>query len=223
MTGEIELEGLIRLSRRDGARAAAVLAEAFADDPVFEHLMPEPQSRRRAVDAVMRVFVSTMMLSCDAYATSGGMEGVLFVTFPGRRGFSLWSVPALAQSLLLPFRLARHVPLGAMLKRARLLSKPTSEMRRRVKALGRHVHVDMIAVAERYRGQKFMSRMMRAVLSEAARRGERCVLETETETNERIYRHFGFRQDWKMEAVPGRLTYYVMAYDPENAPKAGDL
>jgi ribosomal protein S18 acetylase RimI-like enzyme len=151
------------------------------------------------------------------------MEGVLLVTFPGRLRFSLWSVPALAQSLLLPFQLARHVSLGDLMRRARLLSGPTSEMRRRVKAQGKHIHVDMIAVGERYRGQRFMSRMMRAVLAEAEKRGERCVLETETETNVQIYRHFGFRQEWKMEAVPGRLTYYVMVYDPENVPRAGDL
>lgn len=223
MAGDIVLDGLVRLPRQDGARAAAVLAEAFAGDPVFTHLMPEPGSRRRAVEAIMRVFVRTMMLSSDAYATSGDMEGVLFVTFPGRRRLSLWSIPALAKSLLLPLRLARHVSLRDLMRRARLLSKPTSEMRRRVKALGSHVHVDMIAVGERYRGQKLMSRMLRAVLAEAEKRGERCVLETETETNEQIYRHFGFRQEWKMEAVPGRLTYYVMVYDPENVPRAGDL
>ena len=33
----------------------------------------------------------------------------------------------------------------------------------------------------------------------------------------------GFRLDWNVEAVPGRLIYYVMVYDSENVPKAGDI
>jgi ribosomal protein S18 acetylase RimI-like enzyme len=217
----VELEGLIRLDGRDAARAAELLAEAFEDDPVFTWLMPEPASRRAAVAGIMRSVAANLMASGEAFAPGKAMEGVLFASFPGARRFRLAVIPAMAGSLLLPFRLARHISVTDLIRRVRSISAATAKLRRGVKKLGKAVHVDMIAVGREFRGQKFMSRMMRAVLDESDRRGLRCVLETETETNVRIYRHFGFAEERAIEAVPGGLTYHIMVHEPQHDGKMG--
>jgi GNAT superfamily N-acetyltransferase len=211
---DIVLEGLVRLGKNDERPAAKMLAVAFANDPMFEYMMPEPETRRKVMAITYRSIIRMYMANGRIYATSKNLEGVLCVHLPGKRRFKLAVLTAGAGSLLLPFRLMRHLSLPAVIKRARGISSATTEMRKFINDCGEHIYVDMVAVDGKYRGQKYMSMMMRAVLTAADRLGVRCVLETESEPNVQIYRHFGFSLAHTIEAVPGRLMYYIMVYEP---------
>lgn len=209
-------EGLVRLGRNHARQVAGLFARAFCDDPMFEYMMPEPAARRKSMEIIYGSIARIYLATARVYATSENLEGILCVRYPGERRFTPAILPAAFGTLLLPFRLMRHLSLPAVMRRGRTISSATAEMREFVKGCGEHIYVDMVAVDDRYRGQKQMSRMMRAILAEADRLRVRCVLETESETNVQIYRHFGFSLARTIDAVPGRLAYYIMAYEPNS-------
>lgn len=210
------LDGLIRLERQHIQAAADVMAEAFVDNPLFEYIMPDTAGRMRAMKTIYRTIMEISITTGSAFATSENMEGVLCVTFPGKRRLSPALLKAIARAFLLPIKVLWHASIFTMIRRSTSTSKATMELRKSTGAYGDCIYVDMIAVARRFQGQKFMSSMMRSVLAEADSTNIRCVLETETEGNVQIYRHFGFSLAKVITAIPEKLAYYIMVYEPRH-------
>jgi hypothetical protein len=165
------------------------------------------------MQVIYRNVARICLASGGVFAPSEGIEGVICVSLRGKSRISLPLIREGFRSLSLPFRLMRHVPLAALARRASAMGKATAEMRRHIRQLGECIYVDMVAVASDHRERKFMSRMMRAVLAEADRLSLRCILETEEEQNVEMYKHFRFRLDKTIEAIPGVLNYYIMVYN----------
>jgi GNAT superfamily N-acetyltransferase len=211
-------EGLLRLDMRHARRVAELLADAFFRNPMFVHLLPDEAVRRKAMAAIYGTVARVCLAEGLVFATSEDMEGVICLSLrgAGRHG-SLKLAWEQLKSFTLPFRLMRHVSTLAVARRASVMRKATSEMRKRIKSLGECVYVDMTAVREECRGRGVMSRMMRAVLKESDKLALRCVLETEEKTNADIYAHFEFSTDRIIEVVPNTFRYYIMVYEPKLA------
>lgn len=184
------------------------------DDPFFIYLFPSDRERKRALPAIYRGVLSWMLATGDIYATSENMEGVFVIRRPGTRHSPLSIVRAWAASLrgilVLPFQ----VSISGLFRRSRSLRPATRTLFDCYRRFEPSIHLNMIAVDRRYRGQKLMSAMMRAILADAGHIGAYCVLDTENEENIPVYQHLGFRKAHEIVAVPGKVTYYLMVYEP---------
>lgn len=193
-----------------------MLADSFSEDPFFSYLFPDSASRTNSLFRVYQAILPHYMAQGEVYASSEKLE-CLFALERSEGGpasrASVWTV---AKSICRMFRLAWHIPVIRTLRRALSIKEPSLAVHRFYEAYQPHIYIGFIAVARRYRGRGLMSVMMRAILEEADRDKVYCVLDTESEANVEIYRHFGFRLDQSVEAAPGVLTYYMMVYDPQS-------
>ncbi|MDP2891525.1 MAG: GNAT family N-acetyltransferase [Bacillota bacterium] len=203
-------ENFVRIEKKHYDAAAALLAEAFMDNPLFCYLFPDEKTREKVLPLIFRSTVEVFSTAGDAYATSESMEGIFFARRTGEKGPGIFTFLRIAVKSL---KLIGRVPLIKTIRRGKRIARSTSEMYRYISSFKDYLWLDMIAVGKKYRGQKFMSRMMRQILAGADNNHIPCVLETESPVNVEIYRHFGFKLGKEIAAVDGGLTYYVMVYE----------
>jgi hypothetical protein len=64
----------VRLAEGQVAAAAAVLARAFADDPLFPHVLADPVERERLMLPFMTAWTRYGLLFGEVYVTAGPVE-----------------------------------------------------------------------------------------------------------------------------------------------------
>lgn len=208
------LDGLLPVGR-DGVEAVtALFAQAFHDNPMFAHVLPDERLRRRTLPAMMRPPVSMAAANGGLFATSAALEGAIFVRVTGQRD----RLPGLS-SALGALALLLRPGLWPMVARFVGLGPATTVLQRTMRLLEPALAVELVAVAEAHRGQGHMGVLMRAALRRADELGLRCVLETESPRNVQIYEHYGFRLHSAIQAAPGKVTYYVMTREPGEGEK----
>ncbi|MGZ2359990.1 hypothetical protein LRE75_25430 [Streptomyces sp. 372A] len=72
---------LRRARRAEAGALAALLADAFHDDPLTRWITPDPECRARVLPALFRVFLD-MSFAYDAVTCTPGLEAVLLWTPP---------------------------------------------------------------------------------------------------------------------------------------------
>ncbi|MGG4489425.1 GNAT family N-acetyltransferase [Metabacillus idriensis] len=206
-------EELTRLQKKHRLKAAEMLADSFFDNPLFIYLFPQEGKRKRILQNVYRSTVEIVDAISDTYVTSDRVEGIFAVRRTGYQSFSPALYIAILKTIFRSLLLVKDVQMVSFIKKARRLSVISKRMTFYEKQKP-HLVLDMVAVDKKYRGQKYMSQMIRAALKEADIRRTFCVLETETTRNVRIYEHFGFQLSQSVEVIKGQLTVYILVYDP---------
>ncbi|WP_256990050.1 GNAT family N-acetyltransferase [Paenibacillus nitricinens] len=81
----------------------------------------------------------------------------------------------------------------------------------------KYMHLDMLVVQERYRGQGYVSKIMMALLAECRKKNALCTLETQTPSNLPIYEHYQFRTVKVIPLPNSTLEQYCMVCTPDSA------
>ena len=178
------LDSLYRLQKRDVRPAAAVLADAFGQDPIWKVVLSDatPTQKVSAFETPLRY----CLMYGRVYATSDNLEGVAAwlpgdsTTFTPLR--LVWS-GAMPAAFRLGWKTAKKMePIFGPLEAYR-----TETMRGRP-----FVYLQIIGVATSMQGRGFGGTLLRALIGDCERSGKSLYLETETEDNVRIYERFGF-------------------------------
>ncbi|MBM3146581.1 MAG: GNAT family N-acetyltransferase [Actinobacteria bacterium] len=209
------MNDLYELRVDDIPRAGAVLAAAFADDPLWERVFSgesEVTERRCAL-------FETPVRYCRRYgrvlATSSGLEGVV-AWVPGERAtMTFWR-------LLRSGALLSGMRMGTVMARKTMTVFGPLEADRRDAMKGRRfIHVQVLGVQPESQGRGLGGRLVRAAIRESEASGLALYLETETEANVEMYRRFGFHvvkrivlpgiglPMWEMVRPAGRETIAV--------------
>ena len=178
------LDALYRLQKRDVPRAAIVLTDAFQHDPIWQVVLSDATATQKAGA------FETPLLYClkygEVYATSENLEGIA-AWVPGK-----WAA-------MTPWRMLRSGAMPAALKLGWKIAKemepifgPLDAHRREVMQDRPFIYLQIIGVAPAYQGQGFGGKLLRALIEECERAGLPLYLETETESNIRLYERFGF-------------------------------
>jgi len=170
----------------DIPRAGAVLAAAFADDPLWERVF----SGESEVAEKRRVFFETPVRYCrrygKAFATSSDLEGVV-AWVPGERATMTFWRMLRSGALLSGMRMG-----AAMARKTMAVFGPLAADRRDAMKGRRFIHVQALGVQPESQGRGLGSRLVRAAIRESEASGLALYLETETEANVEMYRRFGF-------------------------------
>ena len=81
----------------------------------------------------------------------------------------------------------------------------------------KYMHLDMLVVQERYRGQGYVSKIINPLLEECNAKNTLCTLETQTPSNLPIYEHYKFRTVKVIPLSNSTLEQYCMAFIPDAA------
>jgi GNAT superfamily N-acetyltransferase len=178
---------LALLTEGQEARAAEVLAQAFQDDPLYVHFVPDPATRSAWLPHLWRGVVRYARRYGEVHGT------------PDLSGLACWLAPGNAEVTL--WRVART---GFALPRAFL--RLSAQARRRAAPVARHVeharrqamtgpfwYLWAMGVAPGRQGQGIGGALLRPILDRADRAALPCYLETETARNVAFYERHGFR------------------------------
>jgi ribosomal protein S18 acetylase RimI-like enzyme len=176
---------LYPLQSKDIRPAAAVLADAFQHDPVWNAILGDTRQATRELTFEMPVRYG--LRYGKVYASSENLEGVAS-WLPGElSSMTFWRIlrsGALWTGLKMDANLARKMgPVFAPI-----------EADRKEHMQGRpYIYLQIIGVAQAFQGQGHGRRLIRALIQESQQSGLPIYLETETEENVRMYERFGFR------------------------------
>jgi ribosomal protein S18 acetylase RimI-like enzyme len=213
--GTIKYQDLQLLEKSQITAATELMASAFINYPMFTYLVPDPQQRRQFLKVIYRSILEHDLGAGGVYCPSAALEGLICPIMPGDRRASLHSAWTFCKRALVPLKLLGKTPLWPLLRRFTKFWQPMLAYALIMKQFRQALVISQVAVNPTVQRQKWMSKMMRAVLARADATDTRCVLETEDEINVQIYRHFGFELYSTIEAIPDRLYLYVMIYTPQ--------
>jgi ribosomal protein S18 acetylase RimI-like enzyme len=176
---------LYPLQKKDVRRAAAVLADAFQHDPVWNAILGDVTPEQRA--AAFETPVRYGLKYGEVYAPSENLEGV-----------AAWVPGELADMTV--WRVLRSGALWAGVKLGPKVAKMMGPVFRPMEADRREhmrgkpfIYLQAIGVAPVYQGQGYGGRLLKTLIEQSEQAGLPLYLETEPESNVRMYEHFGFQ------------------------------
>jgi ribosomal protein S18 acetylase RimI-like enzyme len=182
---ENELNGIIRVTRKDLRPAAATLARAFREYPLTAFLIPDAVNR---IKKQIKGFEGSLCYGIEhgeVYTTSDKLEGVAIwflsdgeKATPKQKSLRQWLTSLFADK--------------TQVKREQAFTAYVDEVRKRL-IPGRHWYLQVLGVGTAYQGRGFSSRLVIPMLARADREGLPCFLDTQAEKNLKLYEHFGFR------------------------------
>lgn len=173
-----------QLQKKDASRAGAVLADAFQHDPVWQVLFRDgpPAQRTAAFEAPVRYCLKNGRV----YAPSAALEGV-----------AAWTPGALAD--MTPWRMLLSGAMGAGMRMGMSTSRrmmqvfaPVEADRKAAMRGKDFIYLLVIGIASQFQGQGHAGKLLRALFAESERAQVPIYLETQTESNVRLYEHHGF-------------------------------
>jgi GNAT superfamily N-acetyltransferase len=202
----------VRTARRDeAALLGEVLADAFAEDPVFAWLIPPHLNSR---DHRMRTFFTSMSrgylrLGKPCYLTGDASAAALWAA-PGAWAMPFSQIIAEAAPNGLAFRRRLFRALRTQLQIERLHARQASP----------HWYLGYLGTRRDRQGQGLGTQMLREVLAGADTEGVPAYLESSNERNLPLYQRNGFRVVGDLPALGYGPTIWRMWREPQ--PRLGD-
>jgi GNAT superfamily N-acetyltransferase len=184
---------------------AAVLGRAYADDPVWSWVYPQPDRTRR----LARMFRSLLRAMQD--------RGATVLTDEARRGAAVWqrssarSLGALGSARVA----AAMVASGARVRRGQAVMRAIEQRHPREP----HWYLAVLGTDPAHWGKGVGSALVRHVLDDPARGDGPAYLETETAANVPFYERHGFRVVGELDVPGGGPHLWLMWRDPPGSPQ----
>ena len=196
------LPSIRRASPDDLDLTAALLADAFQDDPVFAWCVPDPGRRRRVLPAFFRLVGGTVARYDEIFLAG---DGAAMWVPPGE--------PAVPEPAAEAFETGLVELFGADAERTFEVVALLEE---------HHPHADhhylwFLGVAARQQGRGVGSHLLAHVLATADRTGTPAYLEATSEHNRRLYERHGFEVVGEL-ATSGSPPLWAMWRQPAPEP-----
>ena len=197
----------VRAARRGEASLLGdVLADAFAEDPVFAWLIP-PHPRGR--DQRMRTFFTSISRTYlrqgkPCYLTGDGSAAALWAR-PGRWAFPVGQMALETVPAALAFRSRLFRALRVQMQIEHLHARETSTP---------HWYLGYLGARSARQGQGLGTELLREVLAGADTNGVPAYLESSNERNLSVYERNGFRVVGQLQALGRGPTIWRMWRDP---------
>ena len=203
------------LTASDKPAAAQLLADAFFDNPAHVYIYPDPATRRKKLEWLMRTNLGAQMSVGQSFAEradNGSISAMGFWHSPGAPKASLWT-------------LARHGFFSMPLRDGatafcRMLFTVEEIEARRLKALGGREswYLNNMVVARDERGRGLGRKILSGQLSATVRpSGFPASLTTQKVENVSFYNGLGFRvadDEPVIDEAGERFDNWIMIYEP---------
>ncbi|MGL4796764.1 MAG: GNAT family N-acetyltransferase [Paraclostridium sp.] len=200
---------LLKLDKSYLNRVGNLLSDSFMDNPLMVYFFPDELIREKVLPKIYRSVADIMMTLGSVYATSENLEGVIGIIDNNKRGINLNIIVAIIKAFFINLPSLKYISIIDIIKKSKNIS-----MNNYPDNIDNCLYIEMVAVDKKYRGQKYMSTLIRPILENARNNKACCILQTETEENVMKYKHLGFKLYNKIESVHGKLYHYILIYNP---------
>ncbi|MDF2543755.1 MAG: family N-acetyltransferase [Herbinix sp.] len=178
------MSNLYRLGKQDIDKSADIIAKAFYDYPMFQHILADKLNHKN-IKLFLKFLISYSILYGEAYASSSEMEGIILYTDYKRYKFSL--VRSIRSGIIPLMKIGSEAG-----KRFNEFDRFTLETHKR-KMKVNHQYIILLGVDPSKQGQGYGRKLMLEVLKVAEEKGQSCYLETHGEKNVSLYKKLGFK------------------------------
>jgi ribosomal protein S18 acetylase RimI-like enzyme len=200
---------LYKVQKGDIMRAGKVLADAFQRDPLWNKFCEGESDFEKRFRALFEVPVRYCLKYGEVYAPSEDLEGVIGWV-PGKYAdMNAW-------------RMIRSGAIGAAMriglnaaKKMSPVFKQLVEDRREHMAGCSYLYVLVFGVATELQGKGFGRKLIDGAIEKSEREGLQIYLDTATEANMKMYKHFGFRLLKKITLPIVDLPMWEMVREPQ--------
>ena len=198
-----DLNSLVRLTKAEIKPASEMFARAFHDDPLLIYFLPDAAKRKNVSHYIFELRVRLGVTYGEVYATSPNLEGVAVWLFSEGADAAPWRRVRGGGSSL-----SSKIGEEAYSRR-RSFGDYASSLHKR-HAPFPHWYLALMGVDPAFQGKGYAGILLKAMLSRVDREHLPCYLETQTEKNVAIYRHYGF-EVVEEDTVPGTgVTNWAM-------------
>jgi ribosomal protein S18 acetylase RimI-like enzyme len=177
------IDQLYKLKKKDLKKSTEIMANAFFDYPIFEHIAGEKHNKEN-LKTILKYYIKYSMIYGNAYATSPDLEGIiLFIDYDNYKFNIFRSLRSGGLSLL---------KLGSDLgKRFNEFDKFCDRIHK--KLINRtHKYIMFIGVDPEEQGQGYGGKLLELIIKETEKDKEPIYLETHSKENVAIYEKYGF-------------------------------
>lgn len=195
-----------KLSSEDLTMASEIMADAYHEDPLWLHLIPNEKKRKKIERIFFRAFLTLQFNSWEYYGVLNPLKGIALWKFPNppkistRQKFNLFVKSGLIKIVLSKATLY-FLKIMSVFNRMEALHEKY--------ALGPHYYLSSIGVSPQYQGMGLSSKLIKPILLKADQESKGVYLETLTSRNVPIYQHFGFKIMEKVEFPKENLTVWA--------------
>jgi ribosomal protein S18 acetylase RimI-like enzyme len=178
-------KGLVRLDKRNMEKASQMFTRAFYNDPFSLYAFPDTKERDSRL-----IYMNEMSLRY------GMRYGMVYAPSERIEGGAIWMPPGKATLSILGFLLSGGItPIIKMGLKTELKMLPLDkfmEQKHRKLVPYPHWYLALLGVDPQYQKQGYAGKLLRPMLEKLDAENMPCYLETSSEKNCLMYRHFGF-------------------------------
>ncbi len=181
-------KGLYEVQKEDLRKGGVVLADAFQNDPFWEHLLIDGTTEQ--LGAFFEYPIRYGMKFGKVYATSKRLEGIgawsnsEYADMTPLRGMQTSSLSAL-------FRMGPGMFVKTM-KMMKIMAPLEEDRKKNMEGKGPYIYFMVLGVATKHQGKGHGAKIIRHVIKESEKRKIPIYLETSTKLNVKVYEHMGF-------------------------------
>lgn len=179
------LAELIKLKKAHVKPAASMLAKAFQDNPFYAYVYPDAAEMEARIPYMLEFHLRYGLHYGQTYVTSSQLEGVAIWLHSAQMSMSFW-------------RLLMSGALWSSLKMGREAGRRIQRLSGHIEAKQKelvtfpHWYLHTLGVDPKFQGRGYAGKLLKGMLNRIDEEGLPCYLETSTERNVSMYRHFGF-------------------------------
>ena len=182
-----EIKNLHKVNKSEIRQATLVLSDAFKEDPLFKVLFGDAVKNSYKYTLVAKFMIRYCYKYGDVYASSEKYEGIMAITQDKYTYMSLWRL--IRSGSIFPFL---SIGFKSFMKVASALS-PIDETRKKHMKNMSFAYLQIIGVASENQGKGYGGKLLKELIAMTDKVKLPIYLETETESNVRLYERFGFK------------------------------
>ena len=182
-----EIKNLHKVKRSEISKATLVLADAFKEDPLFKKLFGDAVENSYKYTLVAKFMLRHCHKYGDIYASSERFEGIMAITQDRNTYMTLWRM--IRSGSILPFL---RIGIKSFMIIASALG-PIDVARKKHMKNKPFAYIQIIGVAAENKGKGHGGKLLRGLIAMTDEVKLPIYLETETESNVRLYERFGFK------------------------------
>ena len=206
----MDTDRLYRVGREDETKLIALLTECFGNDPLYQELIPDEETREKLLPELFRCDLDEMLENCEIYANNQNLDAIIVVSDEAApyNPFKYY-LQQLYSTVKTNACLIRDDPsletfFNFVKGRDYLNSSWTEELDEN------RLHIIYLAVRPSCQGRGLAKYLMNVVMEYADQREMFISLETHNPKNVSMYQHFGFELYETIDHFPDLVQYCMV-------------